>query len=205
MVALASTWMVGSIATALVGVAIVPSHPVNGWRVFLALGALPSLACAALSHTLVPESPRYLVARGQPAAALAVLKQAAAANGRPGALDGCSLRQVAPPEEPLSAAVRRKVTTLLSPPLSAVTFPLAFVWFALGFGWFGLVLWLPTYFEERAIAASRQPPPPSSSPFAPPAPPLAALSAVPYWDQLAVASSNLPGCATLRVPPHAVG
>jgi hypothetical protein len=40
--------MVGSIATALLGWALVPYAPVHGWRLFLALAALPSLVRAVM-------------------------------------------------------------------------------------------------------------------------------------------------------------
>ena len=82
MCVLAAHWMVGSVATALLGWALVPYAPVAGWRVFLAVAALPSLLCAALTWRWAPESPRFLLQQRRPAEAMAVLRGIAARNGR---------------------------------------------------------------------------------------------------------------------------
>ncbi len=208
MCALASCWMLGSIATAALGWALVPRHPVRGWRVFLALAALPSLACAALTWRCAPESPRWLLAQRRPAEAQRVLRAAALRNRRghclpaaftlasPPPTSASAASAAAPPASALAAAVahaRASLHTVLSPPLRATSLTMCAVWASISFGWYGTVLWFPEYFARRgapaaadAAAAAASPPP---GPGAPPA----ALDARPFADQLAVAFANLPG------------
>lgn len=161
-VALAACWMVGSVATSLLGLALVPTFPATGWRAFLALGSLPSLACAGVCHCFASESARFLHAHGRHDEAAAVLRHAASANGRAGVLDRVALspphasstspqpsppprhlqeppppHHHAPPPPPRAVfssppAFVRQIRVLLSPPLCRVTLPLAFVWYALG-------------------------------------------------------------------------
>lgn len=206
MCVLAAHWMVGSIATALLGWALVPHAPANGWRLFLAAAALPSLACALLTWRWAPESPRYLLTQRRHGEALAVLRGIAARNGRPGAIPegavlvGAAHHGAMLTPAPLggagaavAAAAKQAGVTLraaLSPPLRATTLRLCFVWFGISFGWYGTVLWFPSYFKERNATANAPPPAPPL-PGAPPPP----LDARPFADQLAVALANLPGNA----------
>ena len=64
-----------------------------GWRWLLALSSLPLLALTVLFPVL-PESPFFLAATGNPGAATAVLQRVARANGR--ALPPGSLQAHAP-------------------------------------------------------------------------------------------------------------
>jgi hypothetical protein len=171
--------------------------------------------CAVLTWRFAPESPRYLLVHGRGGEALAVLRAAAARNGRPDALPpGATLR--APPQRSSSssssattsssdvatalrdagAAAATSLRAALSPPLRATTLPMCAVWFGISWGWYGTVLWFPVYFAQRNKAADAG----DSVSFAPP-PPLmgttrpAPLDARPFADQLAVALANLPGNA----------
>lgn len=67
MVGLAAHWMVGSIFSAGMGWAIIPTGP-SAWRLFLAVASLPAWA-AAVGAWLMPESPRFLLVRGETEAA----------------------------------------------------------------------------------------------------------------------------------------
>lgn len=65
---MASFWMFGNILTSLVAWLIIPHIEIGGhifdlwfgsWRIFVALGAFPSLS-AAMLLIILPESPKYL-------------------------------------------------------------------------------------------------------------------------------------------------
>ena len=197
MVLLASSWMVGSICTALAGLAVVPRHPVNGWRWFLALAALPSAVCCVWAHMTAPESPRWLLSRGRSEEALALLRKAAADNGREGAIPvHATLSKPKAGADAASGSLvemlkvqGKAIVSLFSPPLRKISLPLCLVWFGISLGWYGTVLWFPEYFKSRAAAANIAPPGPPPAPGAPPP----HLDASPFTAQLAVAASNLPG------------
>jgi hypothetical protein len=67
MVGLAAHWMVGSIFSAGMGWAIIPTSP-DAWRTFLAVASLPAW-CAAVGTWFMPESPRFLLVQGYTEAA----------------------------------------------------------------------------------------------------------------------------------------
>ena len=197
MVLLASSWMVGSICTALAGLIVVPSHPVNGWRWFLAIAAVPSAVCCVWAHMTAAESPRWLLSRGRGEEAMALLRKAAAENGREGAIPlHATLSRPRAGADPASGSMAdmlkvqgKAIASLFSHPLRKTSLPLCLVWFGISLGWYGTVLWFPEFFKSRAAAASITPPGPPPAPGAPPP----HLDSSPFTAQLAVAASNLPG------------
>jgi MFS family permease len=62
MVGLAAFWMVGSLYSAGMGWAMIPTV---GWRAFLVVAALPAFAAASGCLLLLPESPRHLLVHGK--------------------------------------------------------------------------------------------------------------------------------------------
>lgn len=87
-VVLESFWAVGWILAALIGYLVVPVGD-DGWRWALALGALPAVYAVVVRRGL-PESVRFLVARGRHAEADAVVRtfeesRAVGGDGRTGA------------------------------------------------------------------------------------------------------------------------
>eukprot|EP00588_Corethron_pennatum_P008887 CAMPEP_0194275580 /NCGR_PEP_ID=MMETSP0169-20130528/8375_1 /TAXON_ID=218684 /ORGANISM="Corethron pennatum, Strain L29A3" /LENGTH=258 /DNA_ID=CAMNT_0039019067 /DNA_START=95 /DNA_END=867 /DNA_ORIENTATION=+ len=64
--AVASGWMAGGLYAAVVARLVLGTDrgTVAPWRIYLALCALPSGACAAWTASAVPESPRWILARG---------------------------------------------------------------------------------------------------------------------------------------------
>ena len=78
LVLLEAFWALGSILAAGLAWLIVPRL---GWRALLAVSALPGLIIFFIRRG-IPESPRYLLVKGQREQAAQVLAQVAAANGR---------------------------------------------------------------------------------------------------------------------------
>jgi AAHS family 4-hydroxybenzoate transporter-like MFS transporter len=75
-------WSIGGVAAALLALALVPAH---GWPALFAVGAIAAPAIALLGLAL-PESPRFLAARGEAAALHAVM--ARLVPGRAAAYEG---------------------------------------------------------------------------------------------------------------------
>ena len=55
----------------------------RSWRIFVLLCSIPCLISAILCYWFVPESPRWLVSQNRTKEALAILRDAACANGIP--------------------------------------------------------------------------------------------------------------------------
>ncbi|XP_024368939.1 organic cation/carnitine transporter 7 [Physcomitrium patens] len=72
-------WTVGSVSSALLAWLILPHH---SWRILVAVSALPFLVLLVF-YSWVPESPRYLMVKGDVEGARKVLRQVAYINGAP--------------------------------------------------------------------------------------------------------------------------
>jgi MFS transporter, putative metabolite transport protein len=68
------TWSLGAICAILVAAALISWLGAEAWRVMFALGAIPAVVVLALRRSL-PDSPRWLLARGRVADAVAVFEQ----------------------------------------------------------------------------------------------------------------------------------
>jgi len=117
---------------ALASVWIVPAY---GWRPMFAIGAVPLLL---LPFTLsLPESPRWLAARGRAEDALRSLARLGGAPGQvPEDIAGTSLQ--AAPKVPFSL--------LLAPELRGRTIVAVLLWFLTSLVSFGLVTWIPSIY-----------------------------------------------------------
>ena len=80
-VLLEAFWAVGWILAALIGTYVIPRSE-NGWRWAFALGALPALYSAVVRRTL-PESVRFLEAKGRTDEAEMIVRRFEAAGGSP--------------------------------------------------------------------------------------------------------------------------
>ena len=163
-VALESFWAVGWTVAALVGFLVVPSSDA-GWRWALALGALPALWAVVVRRKL-PESVRFLEARGQHDAAEATVRrfERSAAGSRGSADTGAVPRPaevrahraagsaviLSVPPAPLP-----RVRELLSPTLRGRTVVLWVVWFTLNFAYYGAFIWLPTVLHASGLSLVR--------------------------------------------------
>lgn len=120
-----------------------------GWRGILAIGALPA-ALALLSALIVPESPRYLVARGHHDRAVALAKRLAERHG--------VIIPVGPPVQTSSSAPRARLSMtaqlrmICGPHLWRRTFALWTTWAAMNAIFSGPVYMLPVILESVGAA-----------------------------------------------------
>lgn len=143
----ASFWMIGSVFVALLAWAIIPHF---GWRIFVAVCALPAFVCCALSILLLGESPRFLLSLGLVReATTAALKL----TGQTHLCRGKFLRRINGVENGALAGRSwvDQISQLLSKRLRRVTLLLCFVTAGMSFGWYGLIMWMPSLFRARNV------------------------------------------------------
>lgn len=141
-VALEAFWAVGWFAAALVGYLVVPTGD-DGWRWALALGAIPA-AYALVVRRALPESVRFLEARGRFAEAESAVRHFEAAAG--------VAPVFSPPLPPVPPAAARE---LWSATLRRRTAGLWLVWFGLNFAYYGAFIWLPTLLVASGLTLVR--------------------------------------------------
>ncbi len=150
--ALAGFFSFGFVGAALLGYFIVPTGP-QAWRIVLVLTALPVLMLLWWRRAL-PESPRWLEARGRAAAASAVLdRMEAEAEGPLPPLPA----EHAPP--PLAGAGRRgfsvQLAALFSPALRRVTAMTWLMWLSITFSYYAFFTWIPTLLVQSGMTITR--------------------------------------------------
>jgi len=141
LVLLESFWALGTVAIALIAWAVVPQLPESGWRWIFAINALPGLL-GIWVRLFVPESPRFLLVRGDREGAKRVLLRVAAINGVRLELGDLRL-----PE----AGARNTTAALFSPALLGRTLLFAVLWFGLSFGYYGVFTWLRPIFVSQGV------------------------------------------------------
>ncbi|KAF6259151.1 major facilitator superfamily domain-containing protein [Scenedesmus sp. NREL 46B-D3] len=107
-----------------------------GWRPLLLASVGPLVLLLLLAQHL-PESPRYLLAQGDAAAAQAVLQRIAAMNGKK--LHFAAEGQARQWRQQLLAEGRLAAALLSKPPYARTTALLLFAWAATSFAYYGLV------------------------------------------------------------------
>lgn len=130
-VLLESFWAYGTVIAALIGALIVPLH--EGWRIALLIGTLPALYVFVIRRS-IPESPRWLFARGRVDEARAVARQA-----------GITIDTAAPP-------ARVTLAQLFGPALVQRTVMLWLLWIALVVSYYGIFTWLPTLLAAKGFS-----------------------------------------------------
>jgi len=133
-VILESFWAVGWTAAAVIGYFVVPIGD-DGWRWALALGAVPAV-WAIVVRLKLPESVRFLEAKGRHAEAEAIVTEFEAA---------AVATRVAEPATASAAPEKAPETiTIFDPRLRRRTISLWIVWFCVNFAYYGAFIWLPT-------------------------------------------------------------
>jgi MFS transporter, putative metabolite:H+ symporter len=128
----------GILAASLLGLWLVPSF---GWQSMFIVGAIPAVLVLFLQR-LLPESPRWLAARGRYAEAEAALRVVEAGTEK--AL-GCRLP---PPELSVSAPLKHSsLRDVFGPLYLRRTLVVWVMWFATYFVNYGLATWMPTLYR----------------------------------------------------------
>jgi putative MFS transporter len=132
---------IGIAAAALVASWVVPAF---GWRWMLVIGGLP-LPAVFLIHRYVPESPRWLAARGlqeQAEAAMAYIeRKVAAVTGQP-------LPEPAPVLQPPGSSPPASVRALFAGRYRRRTLTVWLLWFTSYFTFYGIATWLPSIYRD---------------------------------------------------------
>lgn len=134
-VALESFWAVGWVLAALIGYYVVPQSD-DGWRWALAIGALPTVYAVVVRLGL-PESVRFLEARGRHGEAEAAVRRFEAAAGEPPPPAGAEPEPRPPRPVPGPAALWRREH-------ARATGSLWLVWFGVNFSYYGAFIWIPS-------------------------------------------------------------
>ena len=137
-VILEAFWAIGWTASALIGYLVVPLE--DGWRWAFALGAIPAVYALVVRWGL-PESPRYLEARGRRDRAERVVREFASS---PALFGSRPVPATAPAVEDGAPIARRGLAGLWSAPLRARTAALWTVWFCVNFSYYGAFIWIPS-------------------------------------------------------------
>jgi len=131
-VLLESFWAYGAVASALVGYFVIPSI---GWQVAFLIGAIPAFLIFLIRQS-VPESPRYLMAKGRYEEAERIVRKLESSAGmitqsQPVIQETVS-KQKLPFKELLSSLYRRRTLTLW------------ILWFCITFTYYSIFTWLPS-------------------------------------------------------------
>nr|NLD40206.1 MFS transporter [Actinomycetales bacterium] len=130
-VILESFWAVGWFLAALIGYLVVPNFE-SGWRWALLIGAVPA-AWALVIRRHLPESVRFLEARGRSEEAEQVVRQFEVEAGVP----HLESRAIEPAPQPSMAE-------LWTNRFRKRTIALWLTWFGINFSYYGAFIWLPS-------------------------------------------------------------
>lgn len=144
LVLLEAFWALGWLLAALIGYVIIPAGE-DGWRWALALGVVPA-AYAIYVRARLPESVRFLEARGRAEEAEAIVAEFEAAAGR---TPRPAADRAAAPAAPEGA--RGEGESIWSARLRARTAALWAVWFCINFSYYGAFIWLPSLLVDRGF------------------------------------------------------
>ncbi|GAA1159467.1 MFS transporter [Ornithinicoccus hortensis] len=151
-VVLESFWAVGWLLAALVATFIVPLSD-DGWRWAFALGIVPAVYALVIRRGL-PESVRFLEARGRTAEAESVVREFEAAAGRPHPEAAAGGGQ-ADPTPATTAGSPPGIASLFGRALRRRTIALWVTWFGVNFAYYGAFIWLPTLLYAQGFSLVR--------------------------------------------------
>jgi putative MFS transporter len=129
----------GILAASVLGLWLVPHY---GWQAMFIVGAIPSVLVLVLQR-LLPESPRWLAARGRDSEAEATLRRIEEGTQR-------ALGRPLPPPDIRVAAVRKAPSwaDVFGPTYLRRTLVVWVMWFATYFVNYGLGTWMPTLYRS---------------------------------------------------------
>jgi AAHS family 4-hydroxybenzoate transporter-like MFS transporter len=130
-------WSLGGVFAGLIGVFLTPTY---GWQILYFVGAM-SIPLTLLVHAVLPESPKYLAARGRLEELRALMVRL-----RP---DRSAVYATATFHSPDRAAPKNTIAALLSPRYRRVSLTIWTTAFLTLFAIFGLVGWIPTVMIQR--------------------------------------------------------
>jgi MFS transporter, AAHS family, 4-hydroxybenzoate transporter len=130
-------WSLGGVFAGLVGVFLTPTH---GWQILYFVGAM-SIPLTLLVHAVLPESPKFLAARGRSEELRALMVRL-----RP---DRSAVYANATFHSPDQAAPKNTIAALLAPRYRRVSLTIWVTAFLTLFAIFGLVGWIPTVMIQR--------------------------------------------------------
>lgn len=140
-------WTLGTIFEASIAWIIYSNQQSTGaWRTLLAVSSVPVfIAALCFLCNVVPESPRFLVTRGQMDAAYRILRDAAKSNGNSLPANGFLASVHAEDDNSHGSMgnplmIWKVLQSLFSPTFRVVTVFLWFMWFTNAFAYYGLVL-----------------------------------------------------------------
>jgi AAHS family 4-hydroxybenzoate transporter-like MFS transporter len=133
-------WSLGGVVASLVGIFLTPQY---GWQILYYVGAL-SIPLTLVVHAVLPESPKFLAARGRAEELRALLSRL-----RP---DRSAVYANATFRSADQAAQRNTIAALLAPRYRRVSLTIWITAFLTLFAIFGLTSWIPTVMIKRGEA-----------------------------------------------------
>jgi MFS transporter, putative metabolite:H+ symporter len=144
-VLLESFWAYGWILAAIIGYFVIPPF---GWRVAFLIGTVPAFYVLLLRRG-IPESPRFLAARGRLDEAEAVMEQMQAASTRAGPASVAKTRHAGESSIEQTSIKRGRWAELFQGILGRRTLMLWILWFGIVFSYYGIFTWLPSLLRAR--------------------------------------------------------
>eukprot|EP00057_Strongylocentrotus_purpuratus_P003071 XP_003725855.1 PREDICTED: synaptic vesicle glycoprotein 2C isoform X1 [Strongylocentrotus purpuratus] len=171
--ALATFWMAGNIVTAALAWAVIPRDSfvasMETWRVFVALCCIPA-ASSVVAFLMMPESPKYLLERGEETKALNVMKKMYMQNKGLSKADSYPIRYLIASSKEEKQMMRSDVKRegycnqtsslfqatldLFQGPLARTLMSMLTIIFSLSFGYYGLWMWFPELFKRVEMGGS---------------------------------------------------
>ncbi|GAB3003773.1 MFS transporter [Amycolatopsis acidiphila] len=153
--ALAGFFSFGFVAAAVVGRFVVSAFP-EGWRVAQLVTAVPIVLLLWWRRSL-PESPRFLLAKGRAEEAELVVakleRDVEKATGAP--LPPVPPEATRPMTETPKVNLLNALKFLWSPAMARRTAVIWAVWFVITFSYYGFFSWIPTLLVERGITVTK--------------------------------------------------
>ena len=151
---LAGFFSFGFVAAALLGYLVIPLAP-NAWRVVMVITALPIVMLLWWRRAL-PESPRWLVARGRHAEAEVIVARAEAELVAAGVkLEPLPAAEAEVPIAVERASVLANVKALWSRKLARITTMTWLMWLSITFSYYAFFTWIPSLLVQNGMTITR--------------------------------------------------